>query len=271
MFEYPVLLKYITAKFILDKDPISIIRIGNVEGSSLLNEPNPQLTTNAGFYGNYDDFQKWKQLYIKGIKNSDIISYVVSCPSFFTAVGDTLTELKIYKPFIPYLEFPEFYLEFWKLLTHKKKKIGIISSMYEDILEQVPKMNKIYPDFKIDPDLFVVVESYNTCNNNIPAEHNNWFDTFEDLKNRVLKHKDVDYWFLSCGCYGVPLQEELKKNGKNSLYVGGLLQCLFGLLGNRWKDRPEFTSHHNIHWKKIEYLDIKTISNLMKVEAGCYL
>ena len=78
MFEYPVLLKYITAKFILDKEPISIIRIGNVEGSSLLNEPNPQLTTNAGFYGNYEDYERWKQLYIKGIKNSDIISYVVS-------------------------------------------------------------------------------------------------------------------------------------------------------------------------------------------------
>lgn len=271
MFEYPVLLKYITAKFILDKEPISIIRLGNVEGSSLLNEPNPELMTNAGFYGTYEDYERWRDLFIKGIKNSDIISYVVSCPSFYTAVGDTLTQLKIYKPFIPYLEFPEFYLEFWKLLSHKKFKIGIVSSMYQDILEQVPKMNKIYPDFKIDPSLFVVVESYNTCNRNSPEGHNNWFDTFDDLKNRVLEHKDVKYWFLSCGCYGVPLQEELKKNGKNSLYVGGLMQCLFGLLGKRWKDRPEFSSHQNIYWKKIEYLDINTLGNLMKVEAGCYL
>ena len=271
MFEYPVLLKYITAKFIIDKDPISIIRLGNVEGSSLLTTPNPQLMTNAGFYGTYKDYERWRELFIQGIKSSDVISYVVSCPSFYTAVGDTLTQLKIYKPFIPYLEFPEFYLEFWKILSHKKLKIGIISSMYEDILEQIPKMNKVYPDFPINPDSFVVVESYNTCNKNAPLDHKNWFDTFEDLKKRVLVHEDVNYWFLSCGSYGVPLQEELKKNGKNSLYVGGLMQCLFGLLGKRWKDRPEFSSHHNIHWKKIEHLDIRTLGNLMKVEAGCYL
>ena len=55
MFEYPVLLKYITAKFIIDKEPFSIVRIGNVEGSSLLDKPNPQLMTNAGFYGTIDD------------------------------------------------------------------------------------------------------------------------------------------------------------------------------------------------------------------------
>ena len=106
---------------------------------------------------------------------------------------------------------------------------------------------------------------------------NNWFfkmaliNTFDDLKNRVLEHKDVKHWFLSCGCYGVPLQHELKKNGKNSLYVGGLLQCLFGLLGKRWKDRTEFSSHQNIHWKKIEYLNLETLKNLKKVETGCYL
>lgn len=272
MFEYPVLLKYVTAKFILEKEPFSIVRLGNVEGSSLLEAPNKELFTNAGFYGTYDDYLKWRDLFIKGIKNSDIISYVVSCPSFYTAVGDTLTQLNIYKPFIPYFEFPEFYLEFFKILSMKKIKIGIVSSMYKDILEQIPKINKVYPEFpEIDPNMFVVVESYNTCNKNAPQGHNNWFDTFDDLKKRILEHKNVNHWFLSCGCYGVPIQEELKKNGKNSLYVGGLLQCLFGLMGKRWEDRPEISSHVNIYWKKIEYLNTNTINNLLNVESGCYL
>ena len=271
MFEYPVILKYITYKFLVDKEPCSIVRIGNVEGNSLLGTADPQLFSNAGFYGDVEILRQWRDLFVEGIKESDIISYVVSCPSFFTTVGDSLTKLKIYKPFIPYLEFPEFYLEFWKILSVKNKKIGIISSMYKDIMEQVSLMHKIYPDFKINPDLFVVVESYNTCNDNKPEGHNNWLDTFEDLKNRVLEHKDVEHWFLSCGCYGIPLQNELKKNGKNSMYVGGLLQCLFGLLGKRWKDRPEFSSNQNIHWKKIEYLNLETLKNLKNVETGCYL
>ena len=67
MFEYPVLLKYITAKFIIDKEPFSIVRIGNVEGSSLLEQPNPQLMTNAGFYGTIDDYDDWKFNKIKNL------------------------------------------------------------------------------------------------------------------------------------------------------------------------------------------------------------
>ena len=42
MFEYPVILKYITYKFLVDKEPCSIVRIGNVEGNSLLGTADPQ-------------------------------------------------------------------------------------------------------------------------------------------------------------------------------------------------------------------------------------
>jgi hypothetical protein len=63
----------------------------------------------------------------------------------------------------------------------------------------------------------------------------------------------------------------LKTNRKNSIYVGGLLQILFGIMGKRWDTRPEVTKNINIHWKTVKYLDIKTLSNLQNVEGGCYL
>lgn len=272
MLNSKVQLNYITYEFLMGDKPFSIGRIGNVEGSSLTNNgANRQLWSNAGFYGNMKQFEQWKKIYIESIKDCDVLAYVYTCNSFFTAVGDTLTSLKIYKPMIPYFEFPEFYLKFMEVLSKQNKKIGIISSFYKDILEQSKKINLIYPNFKINPDMFVIIESYNTCNDNVSEGHKNWEFTLNDLGKRVLEHRDVNHWFISCGCYGLPLQSILKKNGKNSIYVGGLLQILFGIMGKRWDTRPEVIKNVNIHWKTSQYLDIKTLSNLQNVESGCYL
>tara|TARA_R110002051_G_scaffold36286_1_gene79047 strand:+ start:1600 stop:2352 length:753 start_codon:yes stop_codon:yes gene_type:complete len=247
-------------------------RIGNVEGSSLLDKPNKQLWTNAGLYGDYNSYLDWKKLYIESIKECDVLSYVYTCPSFYISVGDTLTSLGIYKPMIPYFEWAEYYLKFFEILSKKNKKIGIISSFYRDIIEQVKKITLIYPDFPdINPDLFVVVESYNTNNNNVPEGHTGFNYTLQDLATRVLEHDDVDFWFVSCGCYGMPLQAILKNANKNSMYVGGLIQILFGIMGKRWENRPEVMNHLSIHWKTAEYLDVKTMGNLAKIENGCYL
>ena len=64
--------------------PISIVRLGNVEMSAILQEKGiyEQMFTNAGFYGNEKDFQNWKNKYVRALYNSTAILDVYSCQSF---------------------------------------------------------------------------------------------------------------------------------------------------------------------------------------------
>ena len=58
--------------------------------------------------------------------------------------------------------------------------------------------------------------------------------------------------------------------GKSAIYVGGVLQMYFGILGNRWlKERPEIVKlYRNQHWTRPKTHERP--KNSVKVENGCY-
>jgi hypothetical protein len=45
-----------------------------------------------------------------------------------------------------------------------------------------------------------------------------------------------DIALVSAGAYGLPIMAELKTYGISSIYMGGSLQLLFGIMGNRWRE-----------------------------------
>ena len=46
----------------------------------------------------------------------------------------------------------------------------------------------------------------------------------------------------------MPLSAHAKQRGLRAVYVGGLLQTLFGVRGGRWDDQAAFALHFNEHW-----------------------
>jgi len=66
-------------------------------------------------------------------------------------------------------------------------------------------------------------------------ENRTWMDALADLKRRVTMIGHFDIALLSCGAYGTPLSNHIKSLGKSSIYLGGCLQGLFGIRGNRWE------------------------------------
>jgi len=71
---------------------------------------------------------------------------------------------------------------------------------------------------------------------------------------------------VSAGCYGLPLCDAIKNDGKKAIYVGGLLQLLFGLRGKRWDKRKELDKFYNDYWK----YPTEKPKNGELVEGGCY-
>jgi len=253
-----------------DNSSLSVIRLGNVELSALLQRDNSiyqQLYTNAGFFckdtsKEQEVYKIWKNKYIKSILNCDLNLDVVSCNSF-QILGELLNRLNHWMPSLAYIEDPKWQLE--NIIMEHNGTIGIVSYFKEDIESQLTKMDKIWPDKKIK-NKFVVVKSLNTIAGNQPEEFDNWLDVYNDLEKRVLKEKEPTLWLVSAGCYGLCLCNAIKNDGGKAIYVGGLLQLLFGIRGKRWDKRKELDKYYNDYWI---YPSIKP-KNAELIENGCY-
>jgi hypothetical protein len=242
-------------------EPVSIIRFGNVEVTSLLGQGiYEQMYSNAGFYGDEKCYQYWKKLYIEALFKCNGILDVCSCASF-QICGDLMIKLNCWKPTLPYIEDPSWWIQ---LIEEISEPIGVVSFFKKDIEEQIPNLSQIWVRRTLRKKKFNVVESWNTITGNKP--HKDWNETFEKLKERVDSQTDTKLWLISCGCYGLPLCEYIRQKGGKAIYVGGLLQLIFGLKGSRWEDREEVTRHYNQYWK---YPTTKP-ENYNSVEGGCY-
>jgi hypothetical protein len=264
----PVTIENVFQSFV-DQSGFTVGRCGNVEIASLCGDDS-KIRSNAGFYGDEEDLKKFKKTYFNAVKKCDVMMNVVSCPSF-TKIEDFMTACYLFIPQIPYLEYCDIYIQAISLIS-RKYKIGFVSSFVDDMKDQAPKMEKIWNEkYTFNNNNFVFVKSHNTSSGN-PKPHKNYQETLDDLAERVLAHKDVNYWMIGAGCYGLPLASILKDNNKNSMYVGGLIQVLFGILGGRWRQRKEITKDINFHWLGTsQHIPIDQIPNYMKIEDGCYI
>lgn len=55
-----------------------------------------------------------------------------------------------------------------------------------------------------------------------------------------IARRDFDVALIAAGGLGIPLAAAAKRLGKVGISLGGHLQVLFGVLGKRWRDQPEW-------------------------------
>ena len=125
------------------------------------------------------------------------------------------------------------------------KKVLIVNPFIDSMKKQLQNNFQIFKDpnkkLFLDGQEFVFYKSYQSLAGNKP--HNNWLETYEIMCNDI-KDLDFDIALLGCGGYGLPLCNYIYKDlNKSAIYVGGGLQLLFGIMGNRWVN--------NSTWKNI--------------------
>ena len=114
------------------------------------------------------------------------------------------------------------------------KKVLVVTSFPDSVRQQYAKREQIYPGTDILPPFDLqVYQSLMTIGDLRDERFVTWFDALDFMKQEILE-KDFDIALLSCGAYGFPLAAEIKKAGKQAVYVGGVLQILFGIMGRRW-------------------------------------
>ena len=149
------------------------------------------------------------------------------------------------------------------------KRILIISPFVETIKEQLPIREHIYQGVDLFPDCkFVFLKPPQTQADEPSKSFLHEFDKFKQNVDEMLNLFDVA--LVSCGGYANPICAHIFLKGKSAIYVGGVLQMYFGILGNRWiKERPDILKlYHNQYWKRPK--ESEKPKNCSKVEGACY-
>jgi hypothetical protein len=148
------------------------------------------------------------------------------------------------------------------LVVHPFKKS--IRTQYMENRQNLFKDKKVLPAFS-SLEIVGAVQSIGGEN----KEFTDWFAALDSMKSKI-DNCDFDLALLGCGAYGLPLAAHIKRSGKQAIYIGGVLQLLFGIKGKRWEGFPyEYdTRFYNENW--IRPANDETPKASKQVEDACY-
>ena len=133
------------------------------------------------------------------------------------------------------------------------KNILVIHPFAETIQSQYLKREYLFKNPNILPPfktltVIKAVQSLGGENNGFK----DWFEALEYMKGEIDKC-EFDICLIGCGAYGFPLAAHVKRIGKKAIHMGGSLQLLFGIMGNRWDhDVPHYEKGIFIHYAGLE-------------------
>jgi len=164
-------------------------------------------------------------------------------------------------------------MDFWRYeepFTYalKGQKVLIVHYLAEQIKNQYKKRELLFDNPKVLPEFeLMAMPAVQTIAGNRDLRFATWFEALDYMYEETKKY-DYDVAILGCGAYGMPLAAKLKKDGKKVIYMGGVLQMLFGIKGKRWDNEPKAAALYNEHWVEPD-AKFKP-RNAEAVEGGCY-
>lgn len=231
------------------------------------------MKNNAGFFPNDKEHIKmFCSRMISDIKQLDLLG------SWLTVEEDYIKDYlgEIPKVALLYLE-PYWSKTPWTRVLKGKKVLVIhpfaelIKLQYKENRTKLFKNSEVLPEFELH-----TIEAVQS----IGGETHGFIDWFEALKwmEDEMDRTDYDIALIGCGAYGFPLAAHAKRMGKKAVHLGGALQLLFGIKGNRWEN-PEYGAIRlkrknaypelfNEYWIRPDEQDTPKAAN--EVEGGCY-
>lgn len=159
----------------------------------------------------------------------------------------------------------------------KGKKVLVVHPFAETIESQYKKRELLFDNHDVLPEFasLTVIKAVQSLGGETHG-FRDWFEALHFMEEQI-DQVDYDVALIGCGAYGLPLAAHCKKQGKKAIHLGGALQLLFGIRGNRWEsttygrgwpgiDYPKLLS--NPHW--VRPLELERAKNAEKVEGACY-
>lgn len=262
-------------KHLKNNDIINVGRVGFLEivstyhydtGQKIPENYLGELQKTAGVYGNCVD--EFCNIYIESIKTADIhaiweTSGIVSESQEYILNKYNKNAVKILNKSVE-----PFYFDTPWSAELKDKKVLVINPFAKSFKEQYLKREKIWSNIEVLPKMKLTLYK-NIQSAGGAGPHNNWVESLNYMKEEISK-LDFDIALLGCGAYGMPLSSFIKTIlNKTSIYIGGGIQILFGVIGNRWLDsRQAAGKYFNEHW--IRPSPEERPPAFYTIEGGCY-
>lgn len=151
----------------------------------------------------------------------------------------------------------------------KNKKVLVVLPFELSVKNQFANRSQLFSDKDVLPDFELTIYRPFNSYTDIPDEGKNWFDYLEKMKQDISLI-DFEIALIAAGPFGLPLAAAVKASGRKAVHVGGALQLLFGIKGNRWEERPEFAAFMNEHWVKPSANEIPATEIKEKIDNSSY-
>lgn len=232
------------------------------------------MQSNAGFFpATIENAERFCKLMLEDTSHLDLLAEWKSCYKViehYLPVSAKVSHLVCVEPF--FAEHP------WTKALEGKKVLVVhpfdelIRSQYYDKRKSLFTNPDMLPDFELIT--LKAIQSIGGVDNGFK----DWFEALEWMKQEI-DSIDYDVCLLGCGAYGFPLAAHCKLRGKQAIHLGGSLQLLFGIIGNRWADpmygvkewgiaKEQYSSMINNHWVRPGQKERP--KNAQQVEGACY-
>lgn len=276
---------------LLRKEGLLIGRNGTIELETLfykLHQSKPfqeyplgitqRLERNAGIFPSTKNFiDRWVFKMVETIRNCDVLVTGWYKPLEKEEI-QLLENLNTNAPRIPLRSLEPYYVEPEKRWTHllTGHKVAIVSSFAESAVQQIQKRDEIWPvetDSLLPPnvDWIPIVTGYAPSLAQGQAEWPSDVQSWDVAVNYVVKkvrESGARIALIGCGGMGMVIGSELKKYGIVSIVLGGAIQVLFGIKGNRWASHSVIQHFWNDAW--IYPQKKETPAGAWMIENGCY-
>ena len=230
-----------------------------------------QMQNWSGFFPTTEKkVEQFCELMLKEIQEVDILGSWLSLESRFESyIKAAKVHLRLLEPF--WSDKP------WTAALEGKKVLVIhpfdktINSQYKK-RKLLFKNNEVLPVFKL-----ITIKAVQSLGQGDPR-FRDWFEALDYMKTEIDK-VDYDICLIGAGAYGFPLAAHVKRKGKKAIHLGGALQLLFGIRGNRWEDPNygvknwgvpigSYTNLINEYWVRPD--EDEKPKNAIMVEGECY-
>ena len=144
----------------------------------------------------------------------------------------------------------------------------MVSNFAESIEEKINVRKEIY-GIDLFPDCEIItIRPPQTQGSEESEEFDIELNKFTEKLDKIKDNYDIA--LVSCGGYGNLVCSHIYKSGNSAIYVGGVLQMYWGILGNRWfENRPDVIRLFlNKHWSRGK--DSEKPRDHKTIEGSCY-
>ena len=179
--------------------------------------------------------------------------------------------------FLPYLE--PWYAEQPWTRTLSGKRVVVVHPFAELIQAQYDRRKYLFDNPEILPEFDLrTIPAVQSMGGENKQGFVSWFDALAWMEQEITR-EPFDIALIGCGAYGFPLAAYVKRSGKKAVHMGGALQLLFGIKGNRWEDpmygvrewglpKGFYLQLFNDYWVKPG--EETKPKNASQVEGACY-